>query len=87
MDKVRYTSLKFKVWEDKLFKIEKQKQSMHLDEVRVNLMKQKVGDSGILQPDIEELPSSAFDGPNKKQHSFFSRVGSKPIGKQPSVIM
>ena len=41
MDKVRYTSLKFKVWEDKLFKIEKQKQHMHIEEVMENLNKNK----------------------------------------------
>jgi len=37
MDKVRYTSLKFKVWEDKFYKIEKQMSQLHLDEIKVDV--------------------------------------------------
>lgn len=32
MDKIRYSSFKFKVWEDKFFKIEKQK--LHLEDIK-----------------------------------------------------
>ena len=33
MDKVRYSSFKFKVYEDKMFKLEKQRQIVHLDDI------------------------------------------------------
>jgi len=32
MDKIRYSSFKFKVWEDKFFKIEKQR--LHLEDIK-----------------------------------------------------
>ena len=35
MDKVRYTSLKFKVWEDKFIKIERQMQQLHLEDIKM----------------------------------------------------
>jgi hypothetical protein len=36
MDKVRYSSFKFKVWEDKVFKLEKQmQQALHLDDIKL----------------------------------------------------
>jgi hypothetical protein len=41
MDKVRYTSLKFKIWEDKMYKIEKQRQHTHLDEIKIEIMRKK----------------------------------------------
>lgn len=33
MDKVRYSSFKFKVWEDHFYKLEKQRQAIHLDDI------------------------------------------------------
>jgi hypothetical protein len=33
MDKVRYSSFKFKIYEDKMFKLEKQRQIVHLDDI------------------------------------------------------
>jgi hypothetical protein len=33
MDKIRYSSFKFKVWEDKFFKIEKQR--LHLEDIKM----------------------------------------------------
>ncbi len=38
MDKVLYTSFKIKVWEDKLFKLEKQRENMllHLDDIQLS---------------------------------------------------
>lgn len=33
MDKIRYSSFKFKVWEDRFFKIEKQK--LHLEDIKL----------------------------------------------------
>ena len=36
MDKIRYSSFKFKVWEDKIYKMEKQRQAIHLDDIILN---------------------------------------------------
>jgi hypothetical protein len=39
MDKVRYTSLKFKVWENKFYKLEKQREHIHLDDIKMEMKK------------------------------------------------
>jgi hypothetical protein len=39
MDKVRYTSIKFKVWEDRFFKLDLQKKHLHLEEIKIDLHK------------------------------------------------
>ena len=61
MDKVRFTSLKMKVWEDKFFRLEK-KGMLHLDDIRLPI-EFADGDNAILtnSPDkrkeIEENPA------------------------------
>lgn len=35
MDKIRYSSFKFKVWEDKFYKIEKHMQAVHIDDIKL----------------------------------------------------
>jgi len=39
MDKVRYTSIKFKIWEDKFFKLDLQKKHIHLEDIKIDLAK------------------------------------------------
>ena len=39
MDKVRYASLKFKIWEDKQYKIEKQKKNINLNDIKLEGLK------------------------------------------------
>lgn len=57
MDKVRYSSLKFKIWEDKEYKLEKQRQNTHLDEIKLELVKKNVGRS---------LENSLVDSDNER---------------------
>lgn len=60
MDKVRYTSLKFKIWEDKQYKIEKQRQHTHLDEIKIEIMKKKtmmIEEGSELMESIQEARS------------------------------
>jgi hypothetical protein len=35
MDKIRYSSFKFKVWEDQMYKIERQRQTIHLEDIKL----------------------------------------------------
>ena len=58
MDKVRYTSLKFKVWENKFYKLEKQREHIHLDEIKMEIKKK-----ATIIHDKEEGNGSS---PNKK---------------------
>lgn len=91
MDKVRYTSLKFKVWEDKLFKIEKQKQHMHMDEVMVNLERSKMtsfAGGKIGHPQESFNASKDQEEGHRKPHNFFSKLGGlKQPQRHDSVIM
>ena len=48
MDKIRFSSFKFKVWEDKLFKIEKNRQAIHLADIKL-----ASGKNGIPPPKKE----------------------------------
>ncbi|CDW81936.1 duf1765 domain containing protein [Stylonychia lemnae] len=45
MDKVRYTSMKFKIWEDKFFKLELQKKHIHLDDIKIDMAKKLTNDA------------------------------------------
>lgn len=45
MDKIRYSSFKFKVWEDKFYKIEKHMQAVHIDDIKlVNASSRHIND-------------------------------------------
>ncbi len=50
MDKIRYSSFKFKVWEDQFFKIEKQK--LHLEDIKLTANQSKP-DTDLSDPDIK----------------------------------
>ena len=41
MDKIRYTSLQFKIWEDKIYKLEMQQHNAHLEQIHLNLQQSK----------------------------------------------
>ena len=59
MDKIRNSSFKFKVYEDCLFKLEKQRQAIHLDDII--LAKKQSTDSLTNFKDAPEAKSNNFD--------------------------
>lgn len=67
MDKVRYTSLQFKIWEDKLYKIEKQQHQVHLDQIHLNLLRKNSGEINVTDESTER---KNYVNPTSKD-SFF----------------
>ena len=62
MDKVRFSSFKFKVWEDKMYKIERQMRGIHAKEVKLDDISLQEKNSA------SETPASApFDVQQKRK--------------------
>ena len=69
MDKVRYTSLKFKIWEDKQYKLEKQRQHTHIDEIKIELMRKKTMAAGHA---VDDSFNDSMNADKKKKHTYFA---------------
>lgn len=81
MDKVRYTSLKLKLWEDKIYKLEKQRQHIHLDEIKLDIQKKATMDSEqIKKAENQQSGHKYFSDQNKlmrKDSNIISKTATE----------